>query len=380
MAVLFVVLMFLSFVVADLCVRTVTRRLEERRIQRERATALDTSLRLDFTHEASSLKRVEVEKPKARILAVDDEPVVLDALRKILVLDGFSIDTVVSGPEALGLVQRRDYDFLFTDLKMPDMDGVDVVKGVNHLRPDIDVVVITGYATVESAVETMQHGAVDYVQKPFTADELVSFARRLLLKRQARLDAQRLPHVRVVSPGVAEAMREDDFCVPGGGFLSDGHAWARIEPSGQVQVGLDDFAQKALGTIERVELPAENANVRRGEPIFTLHRGNATVRLVAPLSGRVAGVNKNLLTHPSWLARSPYDGGWVCVLEPADLATELTALRIGKPVVDWYQDEITRLRQIGGPAVQGVPQVDWSRLQGEFFAARGFSSASSRNA
>ena len=80
---------------------------------------------------------------------------VLDAFREILVLGGFSVDTVESGREVLALVRERDYDFVFTDLKMPEMDGVDVVKAVHHLRPDVDLAVITGYATVETAVETM---------------------------------------------------------------------------------------------------------------------------------------------------------------------------------------------------------------------------------
>ena len=368
MAVLIVVLMFVGFIAADILVRTVSRRLSERRIRRERAAVLATAVRLDFTSEARSLKRADVPQPKARILAVDDEPVILDAFRKLLVLDGFSVDTVESGPEALGLVQRHDYDFVFTDLKMPGMDGVEVVKGVKQLRPDVDVVVVTGYATIESAVETMRDGAVDYVQKPFTADELVSFARRLLIKRQARLDAQRLPHVRIVSPGFVETARQDEFCVPGGAFLSDGHAWARIEASGQVRVGVDDFARRALGTIERVELPADGTTVRRGDPIFTLHRGATTVQFRSPLSGRVARVNNSLLAHPDWVGLSPYDGGWICLIDPGDLAAELTALRIGKPVVEWYQGEIVRLRKIGGPAQHGAPQVDWPTLQQEFFA------------
>ena len=170
--------MFVAFVVVDVLVRVGQRRIEEARERREREAALQTSLRLDFTHEAKSLKRVEVNDAKARILAVDDEPVVLDSFRKILVLAGFSVDTVENGPEALGLVQRRDYDFVFTDLKMPGMDGVEVVKAVRHLRPDVDVAVITGYGTIETAVETMQHGAVDYVQKPFTEDELLEFAKQ----------------------------------------------------------------------------------------------------------------------------------------------------------------------------------------------------------
>jgi len=370
MTVLLVVATFVIFVLADLLVRTVTRRLEERRARRERAAALATAVRLDFTDEARTLKRVEVNGAKARVLAVDDEPVILDAMRKILVLDGFNVDTVESGPEALGLVQRHDYDFVFTDLKMPGMDGIEVVKGVTHLRPDVDVAVVTGFATIESAVETMRDGAVDYVQKPFTADELVAFARRLLLKRQARLEAQRRPRVRVVTPGLAETGEAGEFCVPGGAFLSDGHAWARIESSGQVRVGIDDFARQALGTIERAALPAEGTRVRRGDPLVTLQRGETTVRVAAPLSGRVAAVNPALLSSPEALGRSPYDDGWVCLLEADDLAAQLAALRIGVPVVDWYQAEIARLHALGGPADRGAPQVDWQTLQTEFFTPR----------
>ena len=368
MTVLLVMVMFVGFVALDALVRMVARRLDAARTRRAREAALATSLRLDFTHEAPSLKRVEVPEPKARILAVDDEPVILDVFRKVLVLDGFSVDTVESGPEALGLVQRRDYDFVFTDLKMPGMSGVDVVKGVKHLRPDVDVAVITGYATIESAVETMQHGAVDYVQKPFTADELVAFAGRLLIKREARLQSQRLPEVRVVAQGVADAVRPGEFCVPGGAFLSDGHAWARIEPTGEVRIGLDDFARKVLGTIERVELPAEGGMIRRGEPFFTVHRGGTAARFLAPLSGRVVRVNAGLRASPDWLARSPYDAGWVAVLEPVNLESDLPALRIGKPVIEWYHAEIARLREAGGPAAQGAPQVDWGTLDATFFA------------
>ena len=369
MTVLIVLLLFAGFVVLDLLVRAAAKRLQIRRERREREAALDTGLRLDVSHEAPSLKRVELPNARARVLAVDDEPVVLDALRKILTLDGFSVDTVENGREALGLVQRNDYDLVFTDLKMPGMTGVEVVRGVKHLRPDIDVAVITGYATIESAVETMRDGAADYVQKPFTPDELTAFARQLLLKRQTRLEAQRLPQVRLVALAMADTAAANEFCVPGGAFLSDGHAWARIESWGHVRIGLDDFARKALGRIDRVELPAKGTTVRRGEPIFTLHRGGTAVRVLAPLSGRVEEANGELLKHPDRIWQSPYDGGWVCLLDAADLTAELAALRIGKPVVDWYQAEITRLRQVGGPAEGDAPQTDWPTLEREFFAA-----------
>jgi len=362
MTALLVVLMFVGFVAIDALVRLTARRMEEARARKEREAVLETSVRLDFTHEAKSLKRVEVPTPRARILAVDDEPVVLDSFRKILVLDGFSVDTVESGPEALGLVQRRDYDFVFTDLKMPEMDGVEVVKAVKHLRPDVDVAVITGYGTIETAVATMQHGALDYVQKPFTAEEISEFARKILIKRRARLESQRRPTVRVVASVLAETAASHEYCVPGGSFLSPGHAWARIEPSGQVRVGLDDFARKALGKIDRVELPERGKRFRRGEPLFAVMHGGQRARFLAPLTGQLVHANDELVHHASRVSESPYDRGWICLLQPTDLATELADLRIGKPVVDWYQEEIARLRKAEKPG------AEWEGFEREFLA------------
>ena len=369
MTALIVVLMIVVFVVLDVVVRQITRRMAETRARREREAVLQTALRLDFTHEAPSLKRVEVPAPVGRILAVDDEPVVLDSFRKILVVAGFSVDTVESGPEALGLVQRRDYDLVFTDLKMPGMDGVEVVKAVKHLRPDVDVAVITGYATVESAVETMKYGAVDYVQKPFTEDELADFAHRLLIRRQARLEAQRRPTVRVVAPAVAETVSGHEFCVPGGAFMSVGHAWARIEPSGQVRVGLDDFARKALGPVAQVELPKVGETVRRGEPLFAVQRGPHRVHFNAPVGGRVTQINAALVDEPARASQSPYDRGWICLLQPNDLAGELPFLRIGQPAVAWYQEEIARLREMVGPAAAAAPLEDWEAFERSFLKA-----------
>jgi CheY-like chemotaxis protein len=368
MTALLMVLMFAGFVALDVGIRWASRRAAERRTRRAREAVLAESVHLDVAAEAKTLTRAEVPGARARILAVDDEPVVLDSLRKILVLAGYSIDTVESGPEAFHLVQRRYYDVVFTDLKMPGMDGVEVVKAVKHLRPDVDVAVITGYATVESAVQTMQHGAVDYVQKPFTAQELGEFVNRLMVKREARLAAQRLPRVRLVERGLLETVAADEFSIPGGAFVSDGHAWVRIEDSGAVRVGMDDFARRALGTVERVELPAEGAAVRRGEALFAVRRGTSTAGFLAPVSGRVAAVNSALATHPAWVTSSPYEGGWICVLEPADLAAELAGLRIGKPAVEWYQQEIERLMAAGGPAERGAPQVDWQTLESRFLA------------
>jgi len=369
MTVLLVICMLLAFVGIDYFVREHGRRLRLKHDRQTREAILNDAVRLEFNDEARSLKRVEVPEPRARILAVDDEAVVLDSFRRILVLEGYSIDTVQSGPEALSLVQRHDYDFVFTDLKMPNMDGVEVVKAVKHLRPDVDMVVITGYGTIETAVETMQHGACEYVQKPFTADELGEFVNRLLVKRQARLEALRQPTVRVVSPGQAEDTPVNEYCVPGGSFIAPGHTWVRIEPDGHVRVGIDDFANKALGAIGAVVLPRPGTQVRRGEPLFSLQRGAEAVQFLAPVGGKVQDANASVAAEPSRISHSPYKEGWVCRIEPADLTEELATLLIGRPVVAWYGEEINRLQ--AAKAAQGDPAqpLPWAVLQPAFLAA-----------
>ena len=192
--------LIILFFFLNIAARVLYDRLQDIKRQAEREEALAVSLNLDFTHESKTLKRAEVNEPRARILCVDDEEVILDSFRKILVLGGYSVDTVETGQEALGLIQKNDYDFVFTDLKMPNMSGTDVVKSVKHLRPDVDVIVITGYAAVDTAVECMKHGAMDYVEKPFSEDELRVFVRHALIKRQDRIEKQSEPGGQATSP------------------------------------------------------------------------------------------------------------------------------------------------------------------------------------
>jgi ActR/RegA family two-component response regulator/glycine cleavage system H lipoate-binding protein len=356
MTALFVLAMFVGFVLLDLAVRTAREHFAARAARRQREAVLATSTRLDFSREAPSLKRVEVPHPKARLLAVDDETVVLDSLRRVLVLAGYSVDTVESGVEAMGLVRQRDYDFVFTDLKMPGMDGVEVVRAVRHVRPDVDLAVITGYGTIETAVETVREGALDYVQKPFTEDELLAFVDRLVMRRQARLEAEAQPTVRILSPAAADSLPLQQYGIPGGFFVAPTHLWLRLDAEGLARIGIDDLARKAIGSIERVQLPAAGSKVEEGAVIGRVHRGLETLELLAPVSGTVTEVNEAVHRRPSLLTESPYDRGWLCTVRPADVSAALPHLRIGRAAVDWYQEEIERMRGASGNG-------SWSALE-----------------
>ena len=110
---------------------------------------------------------------KFRILVVDDEFVVRDSLKEWLADEGFQVHMAESGTEALETLAREEFHLMLLDIKMPGMGGVEVLKRSKELRPELPVVMMTAYATVETAVEAMKTGALDYLMKPFDPDTLV---------------------------------------------------------------------------------------------------------------------------------------------------------------------------------------------------------------
>ncbi|HBA70819.1 MAG: Fis family transcriptional regulator [Geobacteraceae bacterium GWC2_55_20] len=125
---------------------------------------------------------------KIAILVVDDEAVIRDGLQRTLAGDRFEVETCKSGHAAIELLQDKEYDLIITDLKMPGMNGIEVLKAVKGLQPDIPVIMITGYATVDTAVEAMKNGATDYITKPFTPQQILEKIERSLEQRSVMID------------------------------------------------------------------------------------------------------------------------------------------------------------------------------------------------
>ena len=341
----YILILVVVFVAADLAVRFGIKKIQENKRKKKRAVVLNQSLTMDFSVESKSLKQAEVDDPKARILCVDDEPIILDSFRKILVLGGYSISTVESGLEAINLIKRHHYDFVFTDLKMPEMDGIRVTQAVKEIRPDIDVVIITGYATVESAVECMQYGAMDYVQKPFTEDELMTFVERALVNRQVKVKNDLKPRVFITDADQEDGVEEEVFTIPGGVFVSPGHCWASMDPEGLLKIGMDDFAKKAVGKIDDIEFPNLGMDIRRGAHLFNIMHGNRSFSFSSPVSGKVIKINQELRDDMERLEITAYQDNWICMIDADNLDSELQELMVGKGVVSFYQAEIEKLNQ-----------------------------------
>jgi len=354
------ILAVIIFIIADILIRYFNKRISENKARKEREEVLAESLNLDFSSEAKTLKRAEVKNPIAKILCVDDEAVILDSFRKILVLDGYAVDTVENGKEAVGLIQSHHYDFVFTDLKMPIMDGVEVTKAVKHLRPDIDVVIITGFATVETAVECMKYGAMDYVQKPFTDDELLAFVKKTLIKRQDKIQKQLRPKVHITHLADAKSSMLVDFAIPGGVFISNGHCWISMEQDGKAKVGIDDFAKKMIGKIDAIEFPNLGMNIKCGQQLFTIKQGSKTITFNSPISGKVLENNKPLQYDLSKLNVTTYSSNWICIIDAEHLDSELKELKIGKSAVSLYQDDIERFLDIRKKTLKPVKEGEYA--------------------
>ncbi|MFH1550757.1 MAG: response regulator, partial [Planctomycetota bacterium] len=148
--------------------------------------------------EASAHKEQEAKAVEARILVVDDEPGIREGCRKVLESEGYAVEVAEDGLQGCTMVTRKEepFDLALIDLKMPNMDGVELLGRIREHDPEIVTIVITAYATLDTAIETTRKGAYGYVPKPFTPDELLLIVRRGLEKRALSLRARRLQEER----------------------------------------------------------------------------------------------------------------------------------------------------------------------------------------
>ena len=125
---------------------------------------------------------------KEIILVVEDEDIARENLEHILVKMGYEVISADSGIKALNLLKTKDFDLVITDLKMKQVDGMQVLRKTKELQPYTETIMITGYATVDSSVQAMRSGAYYYIAKPFKIDEVRKVSKEALLKRKLRLE------------------------------------------------------------------------------------------------------------------------------------------------------------------------------------------------
>ncbi|MFC1833927.1 response regulator [Thermodesulfobacteriota bacterium] len=129
-----------------------------------------------------------MEKIKGKILVLDDEQIVLDSISRILEEENYEVKTSQRGEDSLELLKGGGFDVFVTDFMMPGMDGLEAMESLAEIDPDLSMIMVTAYPTVDSAVKAMKLGAVDYLRKPFTPDQLVELVAKVMDDRKIRME------------------------------------------------------------------------------------------------------------------------------------------------------------------------------------------------
>ncbi|GBE01689.1 sporulation initiation phosphotransferase F [bacterium BMS3Bbin06] len=114
-----------------------------------------------------------------RVLVIDDEAIVRVSCQRVLEPAGYEVIVTSRGDDAISLLEKERFDLVLTDLKMPDMDGIEVLKTIKKRWPEIHVVIITGYGTISTAVLAIKLGAYEYIEKPFTPEDILNVVNKV---------------------------------------------------------------------------------------------------------------------------------------------------------------------------------------------------------
>ena len=250
---------------------------------------------------------------KINILVIDDEQIILDSIEKHLRKENYNIHTALSATEAKKLMEDTRFDIYLTDLMMPDIDGMEFMRMVKLDQPKVPVIMITGYATINTALQAKQLGAFDYIAKPFTKKELMG-----VIRRAAEL-------VSAADSDTGESGESAPDTNHRGSpikSISD-ESWMMQEENGIVLLGVERSFLSTIGKIQMINLPAKGDRLRQGGTylqIFSTDLRSHTV--LSPLSGMVVEVNQKVLENPNSALQDPYGEGWLIRLEPSKFEFE----------------------------------------------------------
>jgi DNA-binding response OmpR family regulator len=146
---------------------------------------------------------------KSNILVVDDEPVARQSLSEILRLEGYAVNSVPNGQAAVEYVRTHPVELVVVDLRMPGMDGLEVVQVVNQISPETEVILLTAFGTTESAIQALRLRVHDYLLKPAPPSQVVNSVKKGLARREARLKARAGTSTMEVDEGIAEFSLKD---------------------------------------------------------------------------------------------------------------------------------------------------------------------------
>ncbi len=255
-----------------------------------------------------------------KILVIDDEQVILNAVSRIASAEGFIVDADNDASSALKKLDQKDYSLIFCDIMMPQMDGFTFLDEMMKKKNLTPVIMITGYSTVENAVKSLYKGAIDFVPKPFSFEELnSSISRGIKFHR--------------IQKGIEEANARNDkgsiLYVPGPpkykrlGNLS----WMNLEYEGIAVIGATDLFLETIEKLVRIDLMETDVEIIQGDSCVNLFTDDELAhRLLSPVSGRIIERNEKILYNINLLEKDPYFEGWIYKVIPSNIEYDLKHL------------------------------------------------------
>ncbi len=266
---------------------------------------------------------------KGNILIVDDELIVRDSLGKWFREEGYEVGTADSAREALALLAQQTWDVALVDIKMPDVDGIELQSRFREIKPDLIVIIMTGYASVETSVAALKNGAYDYVVKPFDPEEIAHTVHNALAHRQVEQENVRLRET------VAETTRPQELI---GRSAAMKRVFDAIETVGPTEATALILGESGTGK-ELVARAIHAASPRRYNRMVVIHCGALTETL---LESELFGHEKGAFTGAQYRKKGSFemaDGGTVFLDEIGDISlkTQTDLLRV------LQEREITRV-------------------------------------
>jgi DNA-binding NtrC family response regulator len=271
---------------------------------------------------------------QGKLLIVDDELSVRDSLGKWFREEGYEIGTAESASDALTRMAENKWDLALLDIKMRGTDGIELQRRLHEMDPDLIVIMMTGYASVETAVTALKNGAYDYVSKPLDPDEIAHLVKKALAHRRAEKENIRLRET------VAEVTRPGDLV---GQSPAMRKVFEAIETVGPTDANVLITGESGTGK-ELVVRAIHSASMRRFHPLVVIHCGALTETL---LESELFGHEKGAFTGAQYRKKGKFEiaeGGTVFLDEIGDISlkTQTDLLRV------LQEREITR---VGGNQV-----------------------------
>ena len=234
---------------------------------------------------------------RANVLVVDDEQIVCNSCKKVLSQEGHNVDIALGGREALKKVEENKFDVVIADWKMPEIDGMEVLRIVKKNHPDIIPIMITGYPSVELAVQAMKLGVSNYLPKPLDPTELTQTLEKALEERKNG--------------------REDLL-------YYQKYIWAKMLKDGTVRIGVNNLFREWVGDILYVDLPFSQSGVEQGKLCIRILASDKKMhKLYAPIRGRVIKINHEINFNTDLINKDSFGKGWIVQLEPSNLKEDL---------------------------------------------------------